>query len=237
MNPPEYGSWPNPHQGAPHLPHTPWPTSGPYQILEGGPPPHRRPPWAWLVAVLAVIFLGAAAAGVILKLMHKVPGHVTARPPASQAAPADPRNEAEAVNALLNASSASRTQLGPALNSVETCGDLDAASSTLQQIVAQRQDQVNQGKGLAVDQLDNGSQLQDALVQALTYSLDADRHFAAWLANTKTTGCTGHAAHDGEWAAAQSASASATNSKVSFVSFWNPLASRYGLPTRTDSGF
>lgn len=223
-------SWPEPHP-----PHNPWPASGPYQILEGGPPPGRRPPWAWLVAVLAVIFIGAAAAGVILKLMHKVPGHAATPPVASAAA--DGRAQANAINDLLNASAASRTQLGPALNAIETCGDLDAATTTLTQIVGQRDGQVRQGQALAVDGLPGGAQLRTLLVQALTYSLQADQSFAKWLATTKAAGCSGHATHDADYAAAQASSSGATTSKQSFVALWNPIARQYGLPTRTDTGF
>jgi hypothetical protein len=223
-------SWPEPHP-----PHNPWPASGPYQILEGGPPPGRRPPWAWLVAVLAVIFLGAAGAGVLLKVLHKVPGRVAA-PPTASASP-DARPQAAAINDLLNASAASRTQLGPGLNQVETCGDLNAASTTLTQIVGQRDAQVRQGQALAVDGIANGAQLRTLLVQALTYSLQADQSFVKWLGNTKAAGCSGHATHDADYAAAQAASAGATTSKQSFVALWNPVATKYGLPTRTDAGF
>jgi hypothetical protein len=223
-------SWPEPQP-----PHNPWPTSGPYQILEGGPPPGRRPPWAWLVVVLAVIFVSAAAAGVILKLVHKVPGH--AAPPAASAPGADGRAQAAAIDALLNASGASRTQLGPALNQVEACGDLDSAATTLAQIVSQRDAQVRQGQALAVDRLENGTQLRTTLVQALTSSLRADQSFVKWLDNTKTAGCTGHATHDADYADAQAASADATLNKQSFVALWNPVAARYALPSRTDTGF
>jgi hypothetical protein len=220
-----------PHQVAPP---GQWPASG-YQILDSGVGPgSRRPPWAWLVAVLAVIFISAAAAGVILKLTHKVP-RLSAPPPASASA-ADGRTQANAIDALLNASSATRTQLGPALDHVESCGDLKSATATLEQIVTERDDQVRRGQSLAVDQLANGEQLRTLLVQALTYSLQADQKFVAWAHNASTA-CTGHAAHDGDYAAAQAASSGATTSKQSFVQLWNPVATRYGLATRSESGF
>jgi hypothetical protein len=233
MHPPEYSSW---HQPQQETPHTPWPTAGPYQILEGGPAPGRKPPWAWLVAVLAVIFIGAAAAGVILKLMHKVPGHA-ATPPASSAAATDGRAQAMAIDALLNASSASRNQLGPALAKVDACGDLNAATTMLDQIILDRAGQLEQGKALAVDQIDGGAALRDKLVQALQYSLEADKDFAAWLQSTKTNGCTGQAPHDANYSAAQAASANASANKQSFVQLWNPVAAKYGLPNRAPTSF
>jgi len=232
--PPWGGSpYPNPQQSiAPGG----WPASG-YQILEPGVAPgSRRPVWIWLVAVLAVIFVSAAAAGVILKLVHKVP-KPSAPPPRASASAPDGRAQANAIDALLNASSASRTQLGPALQQVENCGDLNAATATLQQVVTQRDDQVRRGQSLAVDQLTGGEQLRTLLVQALTHSLQADQKFVAWAQNTTTNGCTGHAAHDSEYAAAQTASSGATTSKQSFVQLWNPIATRYGLSTRSESSF
>jgi hypothetical protein len=223
---------PTPHQAAPP---GEWPASG-YQVLDSGVSPgSRRPPWAWLVAVLAVIFIGAAAAGVILKLTHKLP-KLSSPPPASASA-ADGRTQANAIEALLNASSASRNQLGPALNQVENCGDLKAATATLEQIVTERDNQVHRGQSLAVDQLTSGDQLRTLLVQALTYSLQADQKFVAWAHTAASAGCTGHASHDADYAAAQAASSGATTSKQSFVKLWNPIATRYGLTTRTESGF
>lgn len=235
MHPPEYSSWHEPQQSTPH---TPWPTAGPYQILEGGPPPGRRPPWAWLVAVLAVVFVGAAAAGVVLKLMHRVPGHLTARPPASSAATRDGRAQAAAIDALLNASGASRNQLAPAIAQVDSCGDFDFAGKTFDQIVLDRAGQVEQGRALAVDQLENGPALRDQLVKALQFSLDADKHFSSWLANVRASGgCNGQAPHETEYGAAQASSANASANKRSFVQLWNPVASRYGLPSRAATGF
>ncbi len=101
----------------------------------------------------------------------------------------------------------------------------------------ERDSQVHQGQSLAVDQLANGDQLRTLLVQALTYSLQADQKFVAWAHNMATAGCTGHATHDADYAAAQAASSGATTSKQSFVKLWNPIATRYGLATRSESGF
>src|SRR2546421_6848700 len=83
---PQPGPWLN-GQGHGQPPHNPWP-AGNYEILEpGSGPGGRRPPWAWLVAVLAVILVSAGAARAILKLNHKLPkiGHTA--PAARAAAP------------------------------------------------------------------------------------------------------------------------------------------------------
>src|SRR2546430_8093342 len=214
-----------------------WPASG-YQSLEPGSGPGiRRHPWIWVVVVLALIFVGAGVTGVVLKVMHKVPhlpGVVASALP-SKAGP-DGRGQAMAIDALLNASSRSRGQLGPALDQVEKCGDLNAATATLQQVVTERDGQVHQGKDLVVNQLDQGEQLRTLLVQALTSSLQADQSFVAWAKNMGN-GCTGKATHDADYTAAQTASAGATTNKQSFVKLWNPIATKYGLPIRSESSF
>jgi hypothetical protein len=249
--PPPWGGHPGlPHQVPPHQtppwpqqqptqPPGPWPEhpDGPWQVLEpGSGPGGRRPPWAWLVAVLAVIFVSAGAAGVILKLAHRMPHLGPGRPPASSAAP-DPKSQAAAIDALLTASSASRGRLGPALDQVDGCGDLTAATAALQQVTNERDDQVRRGQALPVNQLPNGDKLHTALVQALTFSWQADQKFVSWARNTAANGCGGHAVHDADWTAAQAASASARTSKQTFVQLWNPIATSYGFQTRTEATF
>jgi hypothetical protein len=235
------------HYGPPAGP-TPdygWP-SGNYQILEPGPPPERsRSPWIWLAVVIAVVLVGAGAAVAAVKLMAKHPGGTgtgapattTAAPPTtnSTASGPDGKAQATAIDQLLNASSASRQKLGPALTAVDGCGDLNGAIPTLQQVTTERDGQVKQGQALAVDQLTNGTQLKFALVQALTFSLQADQKFTAWAQAVAAAGCSGHAPHDDNYAAAQTASGSATTNKQQFVALWNPLAATYGLPTRSES--
>jgi hypothetical protein len=228
------------HQQQPSQPPGPWPDhpQGPWQVLEpGSGPGSRRPPWAWLVAVLAVILISAAAAGVILKVVHKVPKLGPARPPAASSSAPGGRDQAAAIDALLTASSGSRSRLGPALDQVDSCGDLTAATAALQQITTEREDQVRRGQALAVDQLPGGTQLRTQLVQALTYSLQADQKFVAWARTTATNGCTGHATHDADWTAAQAASTSARTSKQSFAQLWNPIATGYGFSTRSEATF
>src|SRR2546430_14244093 len=132
------GHWPDPQQATPH---GPWP-AGPYEVLEPGTAPgRRRPAWAWLVAVLAVIFLSAAGAGVILKFTHKLPRPVLTAPggPGTVSSAPDGRGQAATIDALLNASGARRIQLGPALTQEENCGDLDSAAVTPQKSVTERQ--------------------------------------------------------------------------------------------------
>jgi eukaryotic-like serine/threonine-protein kinase len=47
-------------------------------------------------------------------------------------------------------------------------------------------------------------------------------------------GCgPGNSPHEGNYNAATAASQQATAAKKAFVQSWNPIAQRYGLPTRT----
>jgi len=245
--PPQYAS---PQQALPPPTGAPpdygWP-SGNYQILEPGPPPERsRSPWIWVVVVIAVLLVGAGAAIAVVKLTGKHPGGTatgahpstgaTTRPATtSGAATADGKAQAVAIDQLLNASSASRQKLGPALTAVDGCGDVNGAITTLTQVTTERDGQVKQGQNLAVDQLNGGSQLKSALVQALTFSLQADQKFTAWAQAVAAGGCTGHAPHEDNYNAAQTASASATTNKQQFVALWNPVAATYGLQSRSES--
>src|SRR2546430_4372913 len=223
-----------------------WP-AGNYQILEPGPPPERsRSPWLWVAVVIAVLLVGAGAAIAAVKLTAKHPGR-TATGPRSSSAPAtqsgtsggpasaDGKSQAQAIDQLLNASSASRQKLGPALTAVDGCGDLNGALTTLQQVTTERDGQVKQGQSLAVDQLTGGAQLKSSLVQALTFSLQADQKFTAWAQAVAAAGCSGHAPHEDNYNAAQAASGSATTNKQQFVTLWNPVAATYGLQTRSES--
>jgi len=146
-----------------------------------------------------------------------------------------PSAQATAIDTLLNASSASRQKLGPALTAVDGCGDVNSAITTLQQVTTERDGQVRQGQSLAVDQLNGGAQLKAALVQALTFSLQADQKFTAWAQAVAAAGCSGHAPHEDNYNAAQAASGSATTNKQQFVTLWNPVAATYGLQTRSES--
>src|SRR2546421_311406 len=212
-----------------------------------GPPEYGQHPerpgrsMMWLVVLIAVLVLLAGAGVAIWKLAgskHLPVAGGTTHPssaPASSAAGADGKTEAQTIDQLLNASSASRQKLGPALTAVDACNNVNGAITTLQQVTAERQNQVTQGQQLAVDQLSNGKQVQAALVAALTSSWQADQKYTAWAQGVAQNGCSGHAPHDANYTGAQAASGSATTAKQQFVSLWNPVAQAYGLPARSEN--
>jgi len=216
--------------------------SGNYQVLEPGPPPERpRSSMIWLVVAIAALLVVAGAAVAVWKLAAKHPPLASQSAAASTGAtsPAQPaadgKAQALAIDQLLNASSASRQKLAPALTAVDGCGDLNGAVTTLQQVTTERDGQVKQGQSLAVDQLTNGTQLRTAVVQALTSSWQADQKYTDWAQAVAQAGCSGHAPHDDNYTAAQAASGSATTAKQQFVALWNPIAKTYGLQNRSES--
>lgn len=216
--------------------------AGSYQVLDSGPPPERHGrSMMWLAVLVAVLIVLAGAGVAVWKLagskhLPPIAGGTThpGSAPASSAG-GDGKAQALAIDQLLNASSASRQKLGPALTAVDGCSNLNGAVSTLQQVTTERQNEVTQGQNLAVDQLSNGKQLQSTLVQALTASWQADQKFTAWAQGVAQAGCTGHAPHDDNYTGAQQSSGAATTAKQQFVALWNPVAQTYGLPARSEN--
>lgn len=223
----------------------PWPTPTPDYWLAAPvtaepavePVRSRGSRGAWLAAALGVLVIAAVIGGV--NLGQRGGGDPPTGGPAT--GPASPTldhlalDQARAVNSLLDSSNASRTRLGTALNAVDTCGDLAAAITTLEQVGVERAQQVERGRNLAVDRLVNGPQLRDVLVEALSHSLRADQHFVAWARAVEAAGCPERAPHDDAYQSGQDASALASASKRAFVQMWNPVATSYGLAIRQET--
>ena len=71
-----------------------------------------------------------------------------------------------------------------------------------------------------------------ALTSAWQNSIKADRDFAHWAQDEISGGCTsGNQSADPHAQAAAGPDALATTGKQAFVGQWNPVATRYGLPT------
>ncbi|MEU7870477.1 hypothetical protein [Dactylosporangium sp. NPDC049140] len=71
------------------------------------------------------------------------------------------------------------------------------------------------------------------LKEALGYSLAADRSFVSWGRARQSSGCGGGGQADYDDAQRQTLNSSAA--KTRFVDVWNPVASRYGLRTRSSN--
>jgi hypothetical protein len=158
--------------------------------------------------------------------------------PASQApsgqAPSGqaPSEQAAAQNlaSLLARSTTDRSAVTGAVTDVNKCGpNLSADASTFRQAASSRQRLLGQ-----LAQLPGRSALPAHLLQDLTgawqASQQADKDFAAWASDENTNGCTPNDSADANFQAANGPDNQATADKQAFVSEWNPIASRYGLP-------
>ncbi|QXJ23977.1 hypothetical protein AGRA3207_005217 [Actinomadura graeca] len=143
------------------------------------------------------------------------------------------RQQAGAMNAVLNASVDTRRVLAGALGQARTCKDLPQAIQGFQTVAQRRQNQIRRTKNLKLDKLSNGERLRASLNQALAASLQVDQVLLQWAQRNQAK-CKGKprpdAAHVPGRAAAERR---ATLSKRQFVVLWNPVARSTGQPQRS----
>jgi flagellar basal body-associated protein FliL len=200
---------------------------GPVPPYPAEPAPRRR---RGLVVVLAAVLVGIVAVAAFLALSKKNNGQSNVA--ATTVAP-NPSQVANALNKLIQDSTAARTQVVNTVASIENCSaNLSSAASTLMQAVTIRQQVISTLQGLPVSGLVNGVAMRAALIEALNDSVQADHHFQDWLAGiTANGGCTnGKAPLGPDWQAGEASSNAASTAKQTFATLWNPVASTYGLP-------
>ncbi|MGN6242538.1 MAG: hypothetical protein ACTHQ3_02565 [Motilibacteraceae bacterium] len=156
--------------------------------------------------------------------------------PSAAAASADPAGVARAVEGLLVRSDRARGTLNSATGPLGTCRiDPAGAASTIQSVVDERRRILADLQALSAAQvaaLPSGDQLVSALGSAMQASIAADQAYVQWADDAQ--GCT-----PGQQPPAQALrqgnelSRSAQSAKSIFVTLWNPIAEKYGLPTRT----
>jgi hypothetical protein len=207
-----------------------------------------------VVAVIAVAMAGTALLGPTAAASSRSPDGTStvARPPvgvqSTEAQPftgtqdsadssptADPDAAASAVNDLFTAMEASRGDLATALGDVTSCTSVIDAAATIQQVASDRATQLRQAENLSVDALTDGSDLQSALVSALTYSQQADQSYAVWASAVAAGDCSDAAPTTPDRQAGDTASQSATAYKTTAVNDWNQIAGGYGYQT-VDAG-
>ncbi|WP_460355554.1 hypothetical protein [Actinoallomurus acanthiterrae] len=148
-------------------------------------------------------------------------------PQASDSA-SGPAAQAAAVNAILQAGKEAHDRLSV---SMATCDDLVSAAPAFQQVVQERQSELTQARQLRTDQLPGGADLKQAMIDAYSSSLDADKAYVAWAQEAQAAGCDGGAPpqsanHD----AAMAANDKAGPAKRRVVALWSPIAQSQGLP-------
>ncbi|MFC0864028.1 hypothetical protein ACFHYQ_17165 [Sphaerimonospora cavernae] len=143
--------------------------------------------------------------------------------------------QAAAIDALLDRSEPSRGALQRAINQILRCSGVSKGVSAIEKVTRQRGEQAGQAKKLDVDALDDGYELKDTLVRALTASHRADKAYLKWAKRFRASGCRGRTVGDSAFDAGNRASESATAAKTEFVYLWNPIAREHGLPTRREA--
>lgn len=143
------------------------------------------------------------------------------------------RQQAGAMNDVLNASSGTRRILAGALGRARTCEQLPAAIQGFQTVARQRQNQLQRAQGLKVDKLAGGERLRATLRQSLQASLEVDQSLLRWAEQNQRK-CKGKPRPDASRAPGRAAwERRATLTKRQFVAQWNPVARSNGLPPRT----
>ncbi|MEV4141993.1 hypothetical protein AB0J72_58825 [Dactylosporangium sp. NPDC049742] len=153
---------------------------------------------------------------------------------ASGAVPGDPRAQAAAVDAVLDASVASRTKLNAAIARVDDCTAVEQAIADLRAVGTERQAQLDAVAAADLSALAGGEQLRGLLTDALRYSLAADRSFVLWGQAVQAGGCDGGGRSD--YQEAQRQSRLAGDAKARFLAVWSPVAAHHGLRERSPAG-
>jgi hypothetical protein len=145
----------------------------------------------------------------------------------------DPKAQAAAVDALLDASISSRTKLNAAIDLVNNCTLFEKAIGDMQTVGTERQSQIDSVSRFDLSAIPEGEQVRSMLKEALGFSLAADRSFVPWGQARQSSGCNGGGQAD--YQEAQRQSQNASDAKGRFLGVWNPVASRYGLRTRSSN--
>jgi len=147
--------------------------------------------------------------------------------------------QASAVGQLLTTSVNSRTSVRTASEAVMECRDqawLARARRTLAQAVTTRLSLARQAAMLDVSQVPDAAPAMQMPSRAWSETATADQYHANWASAMQNGDCSpGHAPATNDHHRASDANALAANDKNAFLVAWNPIASTYGLPTRTSA--
>lgn len=145
------------------------------------------------------------------------------------------KQQAQALDSLLQSSGSSRSSVVNAVGSVKNCDNLAGSASALRSASGQRTGLVTKLGTLSVDKLSGHADLTDALTKAWQASAAADSHYANWADQVRRNHklCKdGHARFTAEVQAGDRSSGAATQQKKRAVRLWNAIARQYGLTQR-----
>jgi eukaryotic-like serine/threonine-protein kinase len=211
----------------------------PGRVLPGPPPDRPRRLRNLLVGLATFLAAGGITAAVML-IAHPLQRGATPSPggTASASAPSSPAAQpaqeaaAQGLAGLLAQSVTDRSSIVAAVSDVSQCGpNLHQDPQAFQSAVASRQALLAR-----LARLPGRSALPAPMLAALTSawqnSIKADQDFAQWAQDEVSNGCTpNNQSSDSHAQAAAGPDAQATTGKQTFVGQWNPIATRYGLPT------
>ena len=239
------------YQGAPPAPawyQPPGAPAAPGQVRPGpaGGPPSGPRLRGVLIGLATFLVAGAITAAVMLIAhpLHRGAAPSPSRTPSSPASTpssagtagtagtASPQQAAQGLAGLLAQSVTDRSSIVAAVNDVNQCGpNLRQDPQTFTSAVASRQALLTRLANMP-DRSALPAPMLAALSSAWQNSINADRDFARWAQDEVAGGCTaGNQSADPNAQEANGPDAQATIAKQSFVAQWNPIASRYGLPT------
>jgi eukaryotic-like serine/threonine-protein kinase len=215
----------------------------PPQALPRPPGPRRdRSRLRGVLIGLGTFLAAAAVAAAVMLIAHPFQRGATPAPTTSAAAPASgtasspaaqPAQEqaAQGLAALLAQSVTDRSSIVAAVSDVSQCGpNLHQDPQTFQAAVTSRQNLLSRLTSLPDRSALSASMLAD-LTSAWQNSIKADQDYAQWAQDEISGGCTSNNESDPAAQAATAPDTQATTDKKAFAGAWNPVATRYGLPT------
>ena len=106
--------------------------------------------------------------------------------------------------------------------------DLKSDVTQIQDIAAERTEEVREANRLVTNALPGGGVLKSQLITALLISLNIDTEYLAWAQQQQSSGCS-VGTDSAPYEDATSLDAEATADKTEFCNTWNAVAIEYGL--------
>ena len=208
--------------------------------FSGGRPSNRMIAAIAIVAC-AVLGIGGAVAGAGSGGTSNAPTaapktSTSASAPAGSGGGSDNKVEAQALSALLGTAANGRAAVISAVGNVKNCQNLGQAQQDLTTAAALRKQLIQQLDVLQTGGLTGGHDLVDDLRKGWQESAEADSHYAAWAAQSKSSCAQSHHPKSGgELSDGDAASGRASAAKGKASKLWNAIAAETGLPTRSST--
>ncbi|MGH3328585.1 MAG: hypothetical protein ACRDPT_12455 [Streptomycetales bacterium] len=146
------------------------------------------------------------------------------------------QRQAKALDALLDSSATSRTNVKAAVISVLSCAGAGQAGGQLRAAARERELLVQRLDALRTGQIPNGNAVMRSLRASWMHSAKADRALAAWADQVAASGCQGgEPPQTADYQTGVRSSIAARQAKQEFVDRWNPVARSAGLPARNEN--